>query len=58
MSAAPALTLQSARHEQAPMSIPVFEADRWLESWHVIASRVPSQHAKLCKSAPQSCILG
>ena len=39
-------------------SIPVFEADRWLESWHVIASSVPSQQAKLSRSAPQSPILG
>ena len=34
----------------APTSIPVWEADRWLESWHVIASSVPSEQAKL--SAP------
>ena len=43
--------------DRPPISIPVFEADRWLESWHVIASSVPSQQAKLSRS-PQSSILG
>ncbi len=33
-------------------SIPVFEADQWLESWQVIASSVPPQQAKLSESAP------
>ena len=44
--------------DRPPNSIPVFEADRWLESWHVIASSVPSQQAKLSRFAPQSPILG
>ena len=44
--------------DRPPTSIPVFEAERWLESWHVIASSVPSQQAKLSRSAPQSFDLG
>ena len=40
--------------DHPPTSIPVSEADRWLESWHVIASSVPSQQAKLSKIAAQS----
>ena len=44
--------------DRPPISIPVFEADRWLESWHVIASSLPSQQAKLSRSAAQSSILG
>lgn len=44
--------------DRAPTSIPVFEADHWLDSWHVIASSMPSQQAKLSRSAPQSCVLG
>ena len=39
-------------------SIPVFQADRWLDSWHVIASSMPSQQAKLSRSASYSSILG
>ncbi len=35
-----------------PSSIPVFEADQWLESWQVIASSIPSQQAKLSESTP------
>jgi len=42
--------------DRPPISIPVFEADQWLESWHVIASSIPSQQAKLSESAPQSSI--
>ena len=33
--------------DRPPISITVFEADRWLDSWHVVASSVPSQQAKL-----------
>lgn len=43
--------------DRPPISIPVYEADRWLDSWHVIASSVPSQQAKLSRSAPQSSIM-
>ena len=39
-----------------PISISVFEADQWWESWHVIASSIPSQQAKLSESAPQSSV--
>ncbi len=42
--------------DRPPTSIPVFEADQWLESWHVIASSVPSQQAKLSQSAPKSAV--
>ena len=37
--------------DRPPTSIPVFEAGRWLDSWHVIASSMPSQQAKLSRSA-------
>lgn len=33
--------------DRSPVSIPVFEADRRLDSWHVTASSMPSQQAKL-----------
>ena len=44
--------------DTAPTSIPVFEADHWLDSWHVIGSSMPSQQAKLSRSPPQSSVLG
>ena len=44
--------------DRPPTSIPVFDADHWLDSWHVIASSMPSQQAKLSGSAPQSSVLG
>ena len=44
--------------DRAPASIPVFEADHWLDSWHVIATSMPSQQAKLSRSAPHSSFLG
>ncbi|KAL3143544.1 hypothetical protein ABBQ38_002343 [Trebouxia sp. C0009 RCD-2024] len=44
--------------DRPPTSIPVFDADHWLDSWHVIASSMPSQQAKLSGSAPHSSVLG
>ena len=49
---------QALGMDRPPTSIPVFEADHWLDSWHVIASSMPSQQAKLSRSTSQSSILG